>query len=199
MQGSQEQVRWWETTCWICSQTSLPWAKHGSKWRGQRSHACYSAFALTAQQLMVAHGLHEPYHAVVLCGQTLHVPCAVFFGSWSHSLLYRQKLKSYVSRLLQQNIRLSEVSLILRLLPSFSDFHTKCYAITSSCTALQTLSNMHVTFDLFTSCRVCSQKWGLAANPGHTCHQTLVRRARVVLSSEEYSMVQSMVQSMDSL
>jgi len=90
-----------------------------------------------------------------------------------------RKLKSYVSRLLLQNIHLSEVSLILRLLPSFLDFHTKCYAITSSCTALQTLSNTHVTFALFTSCRVCSQK-------------------RVVLSSEEYGMVQSMVQSMDS-
>ena len=64
----------------------------------------------------------------------------------------RQKHKSYtISRLLQQNnIHLSEVSLILRLLSNFLDLCTKCYAATRSCTALQKLINMHMTFDLST-------------------------------------------------
>ena len=108
---------------------------------------------------MVAYGLHELYHAVVLRGQTLFpVQYALAHGAIHYCIRLRQKHKSYVSRLLQQSIHLSEVSLILRLLPSFLDFHTKWYAITSSCTALKMLSNMHATFDLFTSCRVCSQK-----------------------------------------
>ena len=63
----------------------------------------------------------------------------------------RQKPKIYpISRLLQQNIHLSEVNLILGLLPSLE--LPCCYAATSSCAVLQTLvTTVLVTFDLSTS------------------------------------------------
>ena len=92
---------------WICSQTSLLWSKHGSKWTGQRSYTCYSAFALTAQQLVVC---MRPYHAVVSRGQMpFTVQYALAHGT-IHCIRPRQKHKSYVSRLLQPNIQLTSFS-----------------------------------------------------------------------------------------
>ena len=67
---------------------------------------------------MVAYGLHEPYHAVVLRDQTpFPVQYAVDHAAINWIRL-RQKHKNYtISRLLQQNLHLSE---ILRLLPIYS-------------------------------------------------------------------------------
>jgi len=102
----------------------------------------------------------------------------------------RNATVSYVSRLLQQNIHLSEVSLILRLLPSL-DFHIKRYAAVGSCTALQKwLICKWLLISLLTA-MFCSRKWGLAANAASRSHQTLkqmVKQAWVVLSSGEYGM-----------
>ena len=81
--------------------------------KGQRSHACWSAFELTVQQLLVAYGLHEPYHAVVSCGQTLFpMQYVMAHGNIHYCKWLRQKHKSYISILLLQNIHLSEVSII---------------------------------------------------------------------------------------
>jgi len=63
-------------------------------------------------------------------------------------IIVRQRRKNYVSKLLQQNSHLSEVSLILKHFHRYLDFHIKGCASTTSCTVLQKLINMHVTFDL---------------------------------------------------
>jgi len=67
---------------------------------------------------MVAYALHEPYHAVVSHFQTpFPVQYALAHRTIHYCIRLRQKHKTYVSRLLQQKIQLSEVNLILRLLP----------------------------------------------------------------------------------
>jgi len=80
-------------------------------------------FASATQQLTVEYGLCEPYHAVVLRDQTPQYALA------HGTIILRRKHKSYlyVSRLLQQHTNLSEVSLILRFLYTFLEFHTKLY------------------------------------------------------------------------
>ena len=68
-----------------------------------------------------------------------------------HCIRLRQEYKSYtISGLLRQNAHLSEVGLILGLLPCILDFHTKHYATSSSYAVLQNPINMHMTFDLST-------------------------------------------------
>jgi len=111
-------------TSWICSQTTLPWAKHGSKWGGQRSHACSSAFALTVQQLLVAYGLHAMQQSHVA---RPHSPCSMLWLMEPLTIVSDSDRSARVmSADFCKNIHLSEVSLILRLLHSFLDFNTKC-------------------------------------------------------------------------
>ena len=78
------------------------------------------SFALTAQQLMVAYGLHEPYHAAV--ARPLSPQCAL-----AHEIIHycirprrdRSTRVSYVSRLLQQNPLVKLASFSGSFIPSW--------------------------------------------------------------------------------